>query len=132
MSLKITSVYACPICHATLSLQKNALFCKKCGRKYPIKNGVPILLSNLSSDVQLSEDRWDVLHNENKKTNSSTYSIKTAKTYVAFLEKYKKDYSSGYFLDLGCGIANASLQLAKEGVSVIGTDISYDALAKVR
>ena len=35
---------ACPQCKASLKLEENRLVCSKCGRQYPIRDGVPVLL----------------------------------------------------------------------------------------
>jgi uncharacterized protein len=38
---------ACPICHATLSsLDQESVRCTGCGRRYPIRDGLPILLAD--------------------------------------------------------------------------------------
>ena len=39
-------ILACPVCRADLryTKDKNNLICVKCGKKYPIKQGIPILL----------------------------------------------------------------------------------------
>jgi uncharacterized protein YbaR (Trm112 family) len=38
----------CPVCHGSLllqqSAQENAVVCSGCGRRYPIEDGIPILL----------------------------------------------------------------------------------------
>ena len=40
------NILACPICRADLrySKDKKSLVCVKCGKKYPIREGTPILL----------------------------------------------------------------------------------------
>ena len=40
------NILACPICRANLrySKDKKSLVCVKCSHKYPIQNGIPILL----------------------------------------------------------------------------------------
>ena len=35
---------ACPGCKVTLRLEESKLVCSKCGRQFPIRNGVPVLL----------------------------------------------------------------------------------------
>jgi uncharacterized protein YbaR (Trm112 family) len=37
---------ACPVCHAALALlHPNAVLCTGCGRRYPICDGLPVLLA---------------------------------------------------------------------------------------
>ena len=39
-------ILACPLCRADLEYTKDKkwLLCTKCGKKYPIKEGIPIML----------------------------------------------------------------------------------------
>ena len=39
-------ILACPLCRADLEYTKDkkALLCSKCGEKYPIEGGIPVLL----------------------------------------------------------------------------------------
>ena len=39
-------ILACPLCKSGLEYTKgkNGLLCSKCGEKYPIKDGIPVLL----------------------------------------------------------------------------------------
>jgi uncharacterized protein YbaR (Trm112 family) len=34
----------CPVCHQSLQLEAAAIRCQDCGRRYPIVDGIPILL----------------------------------------------------------------------------------------
>jgi len=43
---KLLEILACPACLGDLKLQENKIVCTKCGRKYPIKNGIPVLLAD--------------------------------------------------------------------------------------
>jgi uncharacterized protein YbaR (Trm112 family) len=36
----------CPVCHKTLQLEADAIRCQGCGRRYPIVDGIPVLLSD--------------------------------------------------------------------------------------
>jgi uncharacterized protein YbaR (Trm112 family) len=37
---------ACPVCHAALTApHPEALLCTGCGRRYPIRDGLPVLLA---------------------------------------------------------------------------------------
>jgi uncharacterized protein YbaR (Trm112 family) len=36
---------ACPVCHQSLALEANFVRCLGCGRRYPILDGIPVLLA---------------------------------------------------------------------------------------
>ena len=44
---ELFDILACPICRADLhyTKDKKGLLCVKCSKKYPIKEGIPVLLS---------------------------------------------------------------------------------------
>ena len=35
----------CPVCHQSLQLQADVIQCQGCGRRYPIVDGIPVLLA---------------------------------------------------------------------------------------
>ena len=41
---ELLDILACPACKADILLKDNKIVCTKCGRKYPIKDGIPIML----------------------------------------------------------------------------------------
>ncbi len=41
---ELLNILACPVCKADVELKENKIVCKKCGRKYPIKDGIPVML----------------------------------------------------------------------------------------
>jgi hypothetical protein len=41
---KLLEILACPVCKGEVTLEENELRCKKCGRRYPIVNGIPNML----------------------------------------------------------------------------------------
>ena len=43
---KLLEILSCPACHGDVELQVNKIACTTCGKKYPIKNGIPVLLAN--------------------------------------------------------------------------------------
>jgi uncharacterized protein YbaR (Trm112 family) len=47
IALRLLRLLACPICHATLtSLDQESVRCTGCGRCYPIRDGLPVLLAD--------------------------------------------------------------------------------------
>ena len=41
---KLLEILACPFCKGDVELKENKLICKKCGRRYPIRDGIPVML----------------------------------------------------------------------------------------
>ena len=41
---ELLEILACPVCKSDIQLQDERIVCTQCGRKYPIKDGIPIML----------------------------------------------------------------------------------------
>lgn len=40
----LLAILACPACQGDVELKSEKIVCVKCGRKYPIKDGIPVML----------------------------------------------------------------------------------------
>ncbi|MFH1441791.1 MAG: Trm112 family protein [Candidatus Omnitrophota bacterium] len=47
---ELLDILACPACKADVSFKDNKIVCSKCGKKYPVKDGIPIMLINESEE----------------------------------------------------------------------------------
>lgn len=41
---ELLKILACPACKADVELKGQKIVCTKCGRRYPVKDGIPIML----------------------------------------------------------------------------------------
>jgi len=41
---KLLALLACPACQGDVELKDEKIICKRCHRKYPIVDGIPVLL----------------------------------------------------------------------------------------
>lgn len=41
---ELLDILACPACKADVELKEERIICTKCGRKYPIRDGIPVML----------------------------------------------------------------------------------------
>ena len=40
----LLAILACPACRGDVELKGEKIICLKCGRKYPVKDGIPVML----------------------------------------------------------------------------------------
>ncbi len=41
---KLMEILACPACKGPVKLQEERIVCQECGLRYPIRDGIPIML----------------------------------------------------------------------------------------
>ena len=41
---KLLEILACPACKTAIALEGDRLVCAQCGRRYPIRDGIPVML----------------------------------------------------------------------------------------
>ena len=41
---KLLEILACPLCKTEVRLEGDRLVCVQCGRRYPIREGIPVML----------------------------------------------------------------------------------------
>ena len=41
---ELLEILACPACKSDIKLQDEKIVCTQCGLKYPIKDGIPVML----------------------------------------------------------------------------------------
>ncbi len=41
---ELLDILACPVCKTPVRLEGERLICSQCGRRYPIREGIPVML----------------------------------------------------------------------------------------
>ncbi len=50
---EVLAMLACPVCHAELApADEQEIVCTGCGRRYPVRDGLPVLLAAAARDPQ--------------------------------------------------------------------------------
>ncbi|MBI2955498.1 MAG: Trm112 family protein [Chloroflexi bacterium] len=44
ISKELLEILVCPACKTKVLLEEEMLVCTSCGRRYPIRNGIPVML----------------------------------------------------------------------------------------
>jgi len=51
---ELMSILACPACRADVEQVGEEIICKNCGRAYPIRDGIPVMLVSESRETKSS------------------------------------------------------------------------------
>lgn len=41
---ELLDILACPDCKGDVEFRSEKIICKKCGKKYPVKDGIPVMI----------------------------------------------------------------------------------------
>jgi uncharacterized protein len=44
ISQELLDILACPLCKADVQLKGDSIVCRQCGRRYPIRDDIPVML----------------------------------------------------------------------------------------
>lgn len=123
----------CPDCHGNLDRKGDSFFCCTCGRKFEIMEGTPLLLpKKLPKEQGIAIKAWGKTYRGLQENGNFEYINHYTLADVQLIHRFAYPIKEGPFLELGCGTASDSFILAKEGISVVGLDISFDALSLAR
>jgi len=50
---ELLKILACPLCRSDVKLEDDRVICIACGRRYPIRDGIPVMLV---SEAELPEE----------------------------------------------------------------------------
>lgn len=53
---RLLEILACPACHAEVRQEGDRIVCGGCGRRYPIRDGLPIMLIDEAEPPQQAEE----------------------------------------------------------------------------
>ncbi|MCK4223701.1 MAG: methyltransferase domain-containing protein [candidate division Zixibacteria bacterium] len=170
MKNDLIDLLACPACQTSpLEIQVRSrraeeiteadLTCSRCGRSYPVKDGIPVMLTNLdeqpSSQVDNQKGGKDIdqkpnkMHKEVREANIAYYdavaevyedeveqaihqSDSNQKRVDEIIKGLSEKTQKGLFLDLGCGTGNVLKLGNKHFKRAIGVDISFNMLKGAR
>ena len=52
---ELLKILACPVCKESVKLEKEKIVCTKCSRKYPIRDGIPVMLESEAETTEETE-----------------------------------------------------------------------------
>jgi len=131
---------ACPFEHGALKFESGQLVCQKCGRAFPIVDGIPSFV--VSDLAQVHDEReWQWKQSEMKARNEQAvfydrllglifltpFEVKmTLNALLGDREKFVK------LIEVGCGTGRMLQHFAKHTNFVVGADLSLESLRRCR
>ena len=52
---ELLEILACPVCKTPVQEEKEQLVCTECGRRYPVRDGIPIMLVDEAQQPEQKE-----------------------------------------------------------------------------
>ena len=110
------------------------LYCDRCDRKYPINNGVAVLLPDALTEINLSQKRYE----EEKVISSYLWShysdlfhdVNANEAYSSWSSHFSETGSAA--LDTGCAVGRFTFELSNKSDFTIGVDRSYNFIRMAR
>ncbi len=126
----------CPSCRENLARNGDSFTCSRCGRVYPLKNGVVDFLTSLPlSDIQVVVQKtFDAM--SPSYDNAIVRLVESLScpwsTYTARLEAFMADAGGKIILDVGCGTSFPVGSFMPQNSIYLGMDISLEMLGHAR
>jgi len=132
IDMEIKTFPVCPECKGALVERSGALFCAPCNEKYPVVDGIPLLISHSMGAFKDKERRY---HSSVSVDFDDAHNLDCGRV-AAFKSDYHDFLKSlpprGAVLELGCGTGWDARIIAGRGNNVCLGDISTEMVKKAR
>ena len=133
MDKNLYQLLCCPHCKNKLRTEQGKFYCKNCKQTYRINDGIPDFSYKINeSGMKLSQKKWDEKYRQDTKKNIvRELDFLDNKFFSLVWNQIKKNFElkkKDIFLEIGCGTFYFGRHLAKLGYTVVGIDMSIEAL----
>lgn len=127
---RLMALLACPACRDVVSESSAGLRCGGCGREFPVTDGIPRLVADLSDAERIQQEAHEA--RDEAAAEGAAYDRYFeqplfAAGYVRYLEPLI-GAGAGCVLELGCGRGALSRRLAGGVQHLVGVDLSVEGL----
>lgn len=132
LSSELVNLLACPNCHNNMFEEEGMLKCFRCGKKYEIRNGIPLLYPDNLDIAHLREEenlaRMMKRPRLNKKEQFILSQWDNSKQEFWEMVKSNVEAPPKSLINLGCGYDACFSQFESNGYTFVNFDIVYDML----
>jgi len=126
----------CPSCRENLARNGDSFTCSKCGRVYPLKNGMVDFLTSLplADNQQMVQKTFDAV--APSYDNAIVRLVESLScpwgTYTGKLESFMSNATGKVILDVGCGTSFPVGSFVPQSSIYLGMDISLEMLGHAK
>lgn len=127
------SIVRCPVCKGTLTSSGAELHCPSCDKRYPIVDGIPVLLSNVEKkdgeqNLNLEKQFYEDMFAGVKGVEDGHCIVYGHDKVYKFMEGIER----GTLLEAGCGGGHFGVALSRRGFKVTAIDLTLNGVRAAR
>lgn len=115
---------ACPFCRTSLRYEEGRYACPGCRRSYPVRNGIPRFVGDLSGDMQQIRRSFHLEHARYLESRHVHFGPQLVDQWLEDVQLPPAYFKDKLVLDVGCGSGRWTYALASLGATVVAVDLT--------
>lgn len=128
----LATLLVCPSCRTPLQRSPEQYRCAGCDRAYPIINGIPRFVGDLSGDVQQVRRSFNLEHLRYVESRHVHFGPQLVEKWLEDVQLPSEYFKGKLVLDAGCGSGRWTYALAQLGATVVAVDFTDSGVEVTR
>jgi 2-polyprenyl-3-methyl-5-hydroxy-6-metoxy-1,4-benzoquinol methylase len=128
----LDDLLACPACGQSLGSDAARYSCAGCGRSFPVTDGIPRFIGDLSDDVQQIRRSFHLEHSKYLESRHVHFGPRLAEQWLEDVQLPREYFKGKLVLDAGCGSGRWTYALASLGATVVAVDLTDSGVEVTR
>ena len=128
----LDGLLACPLCRGQLTHEEDRYTCLNCVKSYPVKNGIPRFLGDLSHDAQQIRRSFHLEHTKYLESRHAHFGPQLVTQWLEDVGLPPEYFKGKLVLDAGCGSGRWTYALASLGATVVAVDFTDSGVEVTR
>jgi len=133
----VEKLVVCPSCKGQLTMHNDHYVCNSCARTYPVRNGIPRLITVLSNYEAQVQRSFNLEHTRYRDSHYLHFTPRLIEQWLDDIQLPAEYFKGKLVLDAGCGSGRWTYAMASLGATVVavdltdaGVDITHQAAAQ--
>jgi 2-polyprenyl-3-methyl-5-hydroxy-6-metoxy-1,4-benzoquinol methylase len=122
----------CPQCRGSLNNKVTYYACSACRRDYPVQDGIPRFIGDLSDDVQQIRRSFHLEHSKYLESRHVHFGPQLVAQWLEDVQLPREYFKGKLVLDAGCGSGRWTYALASLGATVVAVDLTDSGVEVTR